>query len=70
MADGRVERSLHRLERLERALEAQRAYIQRVPDPDNRHRAETNLMTLLEMRETLEQAHRTLSDDPHPERVT
>ena len=57
MVDSHVERSVHRLERLERALEAQRAYIQRVPDPDNRHRAETNLMTLLEMRDTLQQSH-------------
>ncbi len=60
MADSRVERSLQRLQRIERALDAQRVYIQRVPDPDNRHRAETNLMTLLEMRETLQQAHQAL----------
>ena len=69
MADSRVERSLQRLERIDRALEAQRDYIRRVPDPDNRHRAETNLMTLLEMRDTLEHTHRTLSGDQHPERV-
>ena len=45
------EGSIRRLERIEKALSAQRAYISRVPDPDNRYRAETNLMTLLEMRE-------------------
>ena len=60
MVDNAVERSLQRLERVERALDAQRAYIQRVPDPDNRYRAETNLMTLLELREATAQAHSKL----------
>ena len=60
LVDSAVERSLQRLARVERALDAQRAYIQRVPDPDNRYRAETNLMTLLELRETTAQAHRKL----------
>ena len=69
MADSRVERSLQRLERIERALEAQRAYITRVPDPDNRYRAETNLMTLLEMREALQQAHHAIAGDHRPEQV-
>ena len=44
---------LRRLEQVERVLEAQREYIHRVPDPDNRYRAETNLLTLLEMRDSL-----------------
>lgn len=57
MVDNAVEHVRHRLERLDRALDAQRAYIQRVPDPDNRYRAETNLMTLLELREAAEQAY-------------
>ena len=56
MADNPVDLNRRRIERIERALEAQRVYISRVPDPDNRHRAETNLMTLLEMREALRQA--------------
>ena len=56
MADDPVELCRKRIERVERALEAQRSYIARVPDPDNRHRAETNLMTLLEMRDALLQA--------------
>ena len=60
LVDNAVERSLQRLERVERALDAQRAYIQRVPDPDNRYRAETNLMTLLELREATAQAHSKL----------
>ena len=60
MVDNAVERSLQRLERVDRALDAQRAYIQRVPDPDNRYRAETNLMTLLELREATAQAHSEL----------
>ena len=51
VVDHFVELSQGRLERINRALEAQRTYIQRVPDPDNRYRAETNLLTLLEMRE-------------------
>ena len=69
VTDTRVERSSQRLERIERALEAQRAYIQRVPDPDNRYRAETNLMTLLEMRDALRQAHSALGRESHAERV-
>ena len=60
LVDNAVERSLQRLERVDRALDAQRAYIQRVPDPDNRYRAETNLMTLLELREAAALAHSRL----------
>ena len=64
-ADG-VEQSLRRLMRIERALEAQRAYIRRVPDPDNRYRAETNLLTLLEMRDALQASHLQLVDKQRP----
>ena len=60
MADDPVERSLRRKARIERALDAQRAYMKRVPDPDNRCRAETNLMTLLEMFETATRTHAIL----------
>ncbi len=65
-----IEQSQRRLERIERALEAQRAYIRRVQDPDNRYRAETNLFTLLEMKSASEDAHRALIDrqlgEPEP----
>ena len=57
MAVDTSELSLRRLSRIERALEAQRAYVRRVPDPDNRYRAETNLLTLLEMRDALQASH-------------
>lgn len=60
LADDAVEHSLRRLGRIERALDAQRVYIQRVPDPDNRYRAETNLLTLLDLREATFRAHRDL----------
>ena len=60
MAADAIEQSLQRLERIERALEAQRTYIRRVQDPDNRYRAETNLFTLLEMKNALHEAHQTL----------
>lgn len=45
-----------RLERVERTLEAQKAFIHRVPDPDTRERAEANLMALVEMRDRLKEA--------------
>ena len=60
MADHPVEQSLRRKTRIEHALDAQRAYVRRVPDPDNRCRAETNLMTLLEMLDTETRAHAIL----------
>ena len=60
MADNPVEQSLRRKARIEQALDAQRAYMKRVPDPDNRCRAETNLMTLLEMLETETRTHAIL----------
>ena len=55
-----IEHSRQRLERIEHALDAQRAYIKRVQDPDNRYRAETNLFTLLEMRTSLQEVHQAL----------
>ncbi len=36
-----------RLERVNRAIEAQKRFIRTVPDPDNRERAEANLMSLV-----------------------
>ena len=52
-----IERSLHRIERLEQAILDQRAFLYRVPDPDTRYRAEGNLMKLIEMRDDLRIAH-------------
>lgn len=46
-----------RLDRLERAIDAQKAFLHRVPDPDTRRRAETNLLVLIEMRDTAARAH-------------
>lgn len=36
-----------RLDRVNRAIEAQKRFIRTVPDPDNRERAEANLMSLV-----------------------
>ncbi len=36
-----------KLERVNRAIEAQKRFIRTVPDPDNRERAEANLMSLV-----------------------
>ena len=36
-----------RFERVNRAIEAQKRFIRTVPDPDNRERAEANLMSLV-----------------------
>ncbi len=36
-----------RLDRVNRAIEAQKCFIRTVPDPDNRERAEANLMSLV-----------------------
>ena len=55
-----IEQSRQRLERIESALEAQRTYIRRVQDPDNRYRAETNLLTLLEMKAASQVSHHAL----------
>ena len=42
-----------KLARVVRAIENQKQYITRVPDPDNRSTAETNLSILVEWREQL-----------------
>lgn len=44
-----------KLERLKAAIERQRRFLGSVPDPDNRERAEANLMTLIFLRDELEQ---------------
>lgn len=36
-----------KLDRVNRAIEAQKRFIRTVPDPDNRERAEANLMSLV-----------------------
>lgn len=36
-----------KLDRVNRAIEAQKSFIRTVPDPDNRERAEANLMSLV-----------------------
>ena len=36
-----------RLDRVNRVIEAQKLFIRTVPDPDNRERAEANLMSLV-----------------------
>lgn len=46
-----------KLKRLIAAIEAQRRFIYSVPDPDNRERAEANLMTLILLRDEMEQQH-------------
>jgi hypothetical protein len=42
-----------RLEKVERTIERQKEYIQRVPDPDNRARAEDHLIMLVQERNGL-----------------
>ena len=44
-----------KLERLSAAIERQRRFMYTVPDPDNRERAESNLMTLIFLRDELQQ---------------
>ena len=46
--------SMHKLQRVNRAIEDQKRFISRVPDPDNRSLAEINLATLIELRDRLE----------------
>jgi hypothetical protein len=50
-----------RLEKVERTIDRQKEYIQRVPDPDNRARAEDHLIMLVQERNTL--LHRLASTD-------
>ena len=40
-----------KLERIEGAIERQKSYVRTVPDPDNRALAESNLVTLVIMRD-------------------
>lgn len=56
MPSSNSRRSLHRLERVEQTIEAQKDFIRHVPDPDNRYLAEANLVTLALMRDDLLQA--------------
>ncbi len=46
--------STQKLNRVNRAIEDQKTFISRVPDPDNRCLAEVNLATLVEMRDALQ----------------
>ena len=45
------ERSCRRIERLEKAIQDQRAFLHRIPDPDTRERGEVHLFELIEMHE-------------------
>ena len=45
--------SRRRVERLEKAIQDQRAFLHRIPDPDTRERGEVHLFELIEMREKL-----------------
>lgn len=47
------DRSRRRVERLEKAIQDQRAFLHRIPDPDTRERGEVHLFELIEMREKL-----------------
>jgi hypothetical protein len=40
-----------KLDRLDRTIEAQKQFLRRVPDPDNRTRAEANLLDLVHRRD-------------------
>ena len=48
-----AERLRRRLERVEKAIHDQRAFLHRIPDPDTRQRGEAHLFELVEMRERL-----------------
>ncbi len=47
------DKPIRRVERLERAIQDQRAFLHRIPDPDTRERGEMHLFELIEMREKL-----------------
>ncbi|MCX8254274.1 protein of unknown function [Beijerinckiaceae bacterium RH AL1] len=47
------EKYRRRVERLEKAIQDQRAFLHRIPDPDTRERGEVHLFELIEMREKL-----------------
>ncbi len=48
-----------KLDRVNRAIEAQKRFIRTVPDPDNRERAEANLMSLVLKRDEYVDAQET-----------
>ena len=48
-----------KLDRVNRAIEAQKRFIRTVPDPDNRERAEANLMSLVLKRDEYVEAQET-----------
>lgn len=48
-----AEKSRRRAKRLDKAIQDQRAFLHRVPDPDTRERSEFHLIQLIEMRERL-----------------
>jgi hypothetical protein len=47
------EKYRRRVERVEKAIQDQRAFLHRIPDPDTRERGEVHLFELIEMREKL-----------------
>lgn len=51
-----------KLDRVNRAIEAQKRFIRTVPDPDNRERAEANLMSLVLKRDAYVDAHDNFLD--------
>ena len=56
-----------KLERIEGAIERQKSFVRTVPDPDNRAIAESNLVTLVIMRDDVKDvlAHGSSSMDHH-----
>ena len=48
-----AERLRKRLDRLEKAVDDQRKFLHRIPDPDTRYKAESHLFQLIEMRDEL-----------------
>ena len=48
-----AERLRKRVERIEKAIADQRAFLHRIPDPDTRERGEVHLFELIEMRDAL-----------------
>ena len=48
-----AEMSRKRLDRLDKAIQDQRAFLHRIPDPDTRERGEVHLFELIEMHEKL-----------------
>ena len=48
-----AERLRKRIERVDKAIADQRAFLHRIPDPDTRERGEMHLFELIEMRDAL-----------------